>query len=290
MDISKIALFGNPYQRGRVDDVSRFVGSLLSRGLEVEVHSEFHRYLCAQNPSFNDLPLLDIEHLENIDLALSIGGDGTLLRAAQRLRAAQVPVMGINTGHLGYLTTADITEADDALNEALTGKCRIEERTMLEASCSGVDGKLPLALNEVAILRHHISSMISMETTVNGVALTTYMGDGLVVCTPTGSTAYNLSAGGPILSPTTRCLVLSPVSPHSLTARPIVVPDDAEIVVRTSSRAKKVQLSIDGSSLLADTGATVRVKVADQRLKLMLRPNHNFAETLRKKLLWGARN
>lgn len=285
----KIALFGNPYQQGRGDDVLRLFEALAERGLEVHVHKDFNAYLHG-TPFSGRYPLLSYAVLPEVSLAVSVGGDGTLLRSAQRLIGTTIPVLGINTGHLGYLTTADISEAPQTIDEWMQGKCRIEERTMLEVECDGIDGPLPLALNEVAILRHHTSSMIAMTTTVDGVPLTTYKGDGLVICTPTGSTAYNMSAGGPIMAPTTRCLALSPVSPHSLTTRPLVVRDDVAIEVSTRSRSEKVQLSIDGSSMLCASGSTVRVKLANHRMRLVLRPDHNFALTLRKKLLWGVRS
>ena len=145
-----------------------------------------------------------------------------------------------------------------------------------------------IALNEIAILRQDTTSMISMPTTINGTMLTTYMGDGLVISTPTGSTAYNMSAGGPIMMPMTSCLALSPISPHSLNMRPIVVSDDSEIVVTINTRAQWIQVSVDGMAMTLPSGSTVKIAQAPYRLSVIQKLNHNFANTLREKLLWGA--
>lgn len=158
---------------------------------------------------------------------------------------------------------------------------------MLQASCDGVDIPHPWALNEIAILRHDTSSMLDMQTTLRGRELTTYRGDGLIVSTPTGSTAYNLSVGGPILEPTTSCLVISPISPHSLTSRPLVVRDDSQITVCTHSRADYYEVSIDGEVTLCPTGSTLTIGLAPYCARLVQRLSNNFASTLRQKLLWG---
>ena len=158
---------------------------------------------------------------------------------------------------------------------------------MLEVSCDAAHIEHPWALNEIAVLRHDTSSMLDMETRLRSHELTTYRGDGLIVSTPTGSTAYNLSVGGPILEPTTSCLVLSPISPHSLTMRPLVVRDDSEITIRTHSRATHYEVSIDGEVTLCPTGSTLTIARAPYCARVVQRQGNNFASTLRQKLLWG---
>ena len=158
---------------------------------------------------------------------------------------------------------------------------------MLQVHCDAVDIPHPWALNEVAILRHDTSSMLDMETQLRSHNLTTYRGDGLIVSTPTGSTAYNMSVGGPILEPTTSCLVLSPISPHSLTMRPLVVRDDSVIMVRTHSRADHYEVSIDGEVTLCPTGSTLTIARAPYCARVVQLQGNNFASTLRQKLLWG---
>lgn len=285
-----IAIYGNEYQGKHLEAVSRLLTQLQHDGHRLAIEKSFADYLTAATgtPRDWDIAKHDAPH----DLALSLGGDGTLLRTARLLHAVGTPVMGLNTGHLGYLTAGSLSEARDMVARFARGECRLEERTML--TVTRPDGTcLPscvhvTALNEVAILRHDTSSMIEMETRINGVPLTVYKGDGLVVCTPSGSTAYNLSAGGPIMSPTTACLALTPLSPHSLTMRPMVVRDDAVITITTRSRTPQYQVSIDGDTFVCPNGTTVAITKAPHPLRLVLGPDHNFAVTLRRKLLWGA--
>ena len=158
---------------------------------------------------------------------------------------------------------------------------------MLQVTCDAVEIPHPWALNEVAILRHDTSSMLDMLTHLCGSELTTYRGDGLIVSTPTGSTAYNMSVGGPIMEPTTACLVLSPISPHSLTMRPLVVRDDSQISVRTHTRATHYEVSIDGEVTLCPTGSVLTIERAPYCARVVQLQGKDFANTLRQKLLWG---
>jgi NAD+ kinase len=222
------------------------------------------------------------------DVALSLGGDGTFLTTVMWVVEQDIPIMGINMGHLGYLAAYSLDEAEQAVDDLLAGNYTIERRSMLRARCEGVEIEHPLALNDIAILRQDTSSMIEMETTLQGKPLTTYKGDGLVVCTPTGSTAYNLSAGGPILEPTTRCLVLSPLSPHSLTMRPLVVPDESVITIVTHTRADTYRLSVDGEGITCPAGTRVTIERAPLTVQVIQRTDNNFARTLRHKLHWGS--
>ena len=198
-----------------------------------------------------------------------------------------MPILGVNVGHLGYLTAGSLDEHAHVIDDVLAGNYRIEERTMLQVACGAVEISHPWALNEVAILRHETSSMLDMETRLRSHELTTYRGDGLIISTPTGSTAYNMSVGGPILEPTTSCLVLSPISPHSLTMRPLVVRDDSEIVVRTHTRATHYEVSLDGEVSLCPTGSTLTISRAPYCARVVQTLDNNFASTLRQKLLWG---
>ena len=236
-----IAIYGNEYQGKHLEAVWKLLQDLRRESHRLTLEKKFADYLTKAVGSDDTWEVAD--HSRRHDLALSLGGDGTLLRAARLLQASGTPIMGLNTGHLGYLTAATMGEAAHMVARFEQGECRIEERTMLTVARH--DGTpLPAethttALNEIAILRHDTSSMIEMETRINGVPLTVYKGDGLVVCTPSGSTAYNLSAGGPIMDPTTACLALTPLSPHSLTMRPMVVRDDAVVTITTRSRTPR---------------------------------------------------
>lgn len=217
------------------------------------------------------------------DVMITYGGDGTLLEAVALLPNEDIPVVGINSGRLGYLTADDgkgIEELFRAINE---GALHFEQRIML--SVEGRNEQFT-ALNEISINRHG-SSMISVETLINDNYVATYHGDGLVVATPTGSTAYSLSAGGPIADPMCRCFVLSPIAPHNLTMRPVVVPDSSVITLRISSREGEASISADNRTYTLHDGDEVRVKLATKRLILAMPHNNTFYDTLREKMMWG---
>ncbi|MBO4803297.1 MAG: NAD kinase [Muribaculaceae bacterium] len=283
--MKQLVIFGNTYQQGNVDKVLSLLEHLRASGFSIAVECDYLRFLSRGQAPW--LPSFNANRVPEADMALSLGGDGTFLTTVMWVSQMGMPILGINTGHLGYLTAGHLDEESELIDDVLAGNYRIEERTMLQVKCDAVEIPHPWALNEVAILRHDTSSMLDMETSLRSRELTTYRGDGLIVSTPTGSTAYNMSVGGPILEPTTSCLVLSPISPHSLTMRPLVVRDDSEIVVRTHSRASQYEVSIDGEVALCPTGSTLTISRAPYCARVVQRESNNFASTLRKKLLWG---
>jgi len=286
--MKRLVIFGNRYQQGDTRRVMSLLDNLRNRGIDVAIERDYKSFLTQlHGDAAAQITAFDAEQVPDADIALSLGGDGTLLTTVMWVAQQGMPIMGINTGHLGYLTAAHLDEADAAIDELLNGQCRIEARTMLQVACDATDIAHPWALNDIAILRHDTSSMLDMETRLRGRDLTTYRGDGLVVSTPTGSTAYNMSVGGPIMEPTTACLVLSPISPHSLTMRPLVVRDDSDIVIRTHTRATHYEVSIDGEVALCPTGSTITIARAPYDARIIQRPANNFARTLRHKLLWG---
>lgn len=238
-----------------------------------------------------DMPFHDVTKSvpDDIDLALSIGGDGTFLRMARQVASKDVPIAGVNTGRLGYLTAADISEMEDFVADLMRGNYTTESRAMLQVRRpDGVATGNPVALNEVAFLRHDSSAVVNISVEVDGEHLTTYKADGLIVSTPTGSTAYNLSCGGPIIAPTAANIVLTPVSPHSLNMRPLVLPDSVVLKVTTHTRAKDYQLSLDGNAIILADGSDVEISRAPYMVKVVQRNGrHSFISTLRSKLLWG---
>ena len=283
--MKQIVIFGNRYQQEDASTVLALIEHLQACGVQIAVEREYLSYLYGGQAT--GVASFDASQVPDADMALSLGGDGTFLTTAMWVSRQGMPIMGINLGHLGYLTTGRLDKDSHTIDDVLNGNYRIEERTMLQVECDMVDIQHPWALNEIAILRHDTSSMLDMETRLRGHELTTYRGDGLIVSTPTGSTAYNMSVGGPILEPTTSCLVLSPISPHSLTMRPLVVRDDSEIVVRTRSRAAQYEVSIDGEVTLCPSGSTLTIARAPHSARVVQSPSNNFASTLRQKLLWG---
>lgn len=282
-----VLIFGNCYLHEVLPQVDELVDALLHSGARVALEQSFHDWAAASALRCASLPSAPAGAAAQADLLVSLGGDGTLLHTAHATASLSKPILGLNAGHLGYLTAASLARGPQVVAEIAAGHYRLEQRMMLQVSCDAVDIASPYALNEVALLRQDAGSVIEMETLLRGEPLTTYVGDGLVISTPTGSTAYNMSAGGPILEPTTSCMVLSPVSPHALTMRPLVVRDDSRVTITTRSRASHYMLSLDGNSMACPAGSTVTVWQAPHRVHIIMPGESNFAATLRQKLLWG---
>jgi NAD+ kinase len=285
----RIAVFGNIYQDRHLDELATLFSLLSHHNAWVAMESGFYRYLCQVLPAppvVNDI----IGEDDDFDaaLALSIGGDGTFLRTAMRVGSKEIPILGINTGHLGYLADVRVDEINSRLDNIFSGNYQVSSRTMIQAECPDAPiDTLPFALNEVTILKQDTASMIDMETSLDGQHLATYRADGLIVSTPTGSTGYNLSVGGPIVAPTAPVWVISPIAAHSLTMRPLVIADDNVVEVTTTSRAESYRVSLDGRSISLPVGTTVTLRRAPYVTKVVQRIDHRFVDTLSAKLLWG---
>lgn len=216
------------------------------------------------------------------------GGDGTLLEGVHRLCGAPIPVMGINAGHLGFLTSAPSAGLNLIFEEVAAGRLTTEPRSMIEAT--GDYAEQPdteLGLNEFTVQRHG-AGMISVETYVDEQMVATYHGDGVIVSTPTGSTAYSLSAGGPVVAPTCACLVISPLAPHNLTMRPVVIPDSATITLRVDARRSDAFVTLDSRVYAIGQEAAFTIKRADQKIFLAVPHNISFYDTLRNKMMWAS--
>ncbi len=225
------------------------------------------------------------------DAIISIGGDGTFLRTASKSVEKGIPLIGINTGRLGFMADINIDNTKEALQLIHNGEYTIQQRSMLELKMAGIPDSCPrYALNDIAILKHDVSSMISIRASVNNEQLVTYMADGLVVATPTGSTAYSLSVGGPIVSPETDIITLTPVAPHSLTMRPLVLSNNQTINLSVNSRSHSFLVSIDGNSFSCAEGTCIEIKKAPFHINVMKPNGYNFFSTLRDKMMWGADN
>jgi probable inorganic polyphosphate/ATP-NAD kinase len=289
--MKKIAIFGNRHQEGYFPLLQRFFKSLSERDFEVSVCARFYEYLLKNGVDVPDGMPPEENLPASVECVISIGGDGTFLKAAQWVSDREIPILGINTGHLGFLASYSLEEMDELMDVVAYDKGKIERRSVLEVECSALPEEFwPYALNEVAVLRGETASMVTVHAEVDGYFLADYMADGLVVATPTGSTAYNLSAGGPILMPTLECAVLSPIAPHSLTMRPLVVDRDSEIRLTTSSRVEYSRVSLDGRYfMMACDKDELRIRRAKFSVMALRRPDASFARLLRNKLLWGKR-
>ena len=223
------------------------------------------------------------------DYAVCIGGDGTFLDTASKVADKNIPIIGINAGRLGFLANFSPDHIETDIKDIISGSYSTQSHSVLNMKCDEIDlHGYPFALNEVAILKHDISSMITIHTSINGEPLTTYQADGLIVSTPTGSTAYSLSVGGPIIVPQSNTLCLTPIAPHSLNMRPIVLCDDYEIDLMVESRSQSFLISLDGRSQSYPDKIHLHIKKAPYHITVVTRHQQSYFSTLRKKMMWGA--
>lgn len=284
-----LAIFGNHYQQGHFAGLQNFFNNLPSKGFKVYIERDFSLYLNSVGIDTGDVTVVE-SFPRGVDCVVSIGGDGTFLQAAQWVGRRETPILGVNTGHLGFLASYSLDDTDELLNVMADKRGRLERRAVIEVACDAMpDDFWPYALNEVAVLKGDSASMVTVNAEIDGYFLADYMSDGLVVSTPTGSTAYNLSLGGPILQPTLSCLVLSPIAAHSLTMRPLVVSGDSRIVLTPKSRARECRVSLDGRSFLINSGDSLVLKEAPFKVCVVRRPDGTFSGLLRNKLGWATR-
>lgn len=282
-------LYGNLHQEGHFADLGNMMRILATKEFNVDIDRRFGEYLRSNGIDLHGFPLVDSLPVST-DAILSLGGDGTFLHAAVKAGATETPVLGINTGHLGFLASYTLSEAAELADMLLAGTARLEHRMLLRLESAYLpDSVWPYALNEISVLKEDTSSMINVETRIDGFRLADYLADGLVIATPTGSTAYSLAAGGPIVEPTLQCITLTPVAPHTLTLRPLVVGAESDLLLKVTSRADAFRVSVDGRSMVMPCGAELRVRRAVFSTIVMRRPEDDFASILRNKLLWGAR-
>ncbi len=267
--------------------VREAVSTLLRHGLVVRVNAEGARAV-----RLEELAASEQELAESSDALVVVGGDGTILRAARTGAVRGVPVLGVNVGGFGFLAEVGLEELPEALERLVAGRHAVEERMMLAAEVvrGGEVAERFLALNDMVVTKSGYARLMPIRVCVNGEHLATYLADGLIVSTPTGSTAYNLSAGGPILSPGVRALVITPICPHTLTARPVVVDADDVATVEVASEVEGVLLTVDGQvGCPLRGGDVVRVRRAEERAQLVRLKPPSFYELLRQKFAWGER-
>ena len=289
----KIALFGsthpdkNPQMEAHIFNVCKTI-----KKFPIELYMpDTLFYSFSRNMQDNMRPMaLLFDVVPPVDMAFSVGGDGTFLRTAATIGEADIPILGINIGRLGFLADIGCDDLETTLREIVNEKYRVEERLLLEISTKGDFTSFDniRALNEVAILKQDTACMLSIHAYIIDEYLTSYQSDGLVIATPTGSTAYSLSIGGPILAPTSPSIILAAIAPHSLTAPPLVVGDDSRISLKIESRSKQYLVSLDGQSQILHESTTLEIYKAPYTQKVVKRFGHTFFETLRDKLMWGA--
>lgn len=284
----KFAIFGNSYQAKKSGAIENIIRCLKNAGAHIAIDSEYYHFL------------VDDQHVKigvdevfrgddfNADFVISMGGDGTFLKAVSRVGEKMIPIIGVNMGRLGFLADVSPYDFRGCLESLYDGEYTVENRTVMEVVTDAVFNGSKCALNDVAILKRDNASMISIHTQINGNYLTTYQADGLVISTPTGSTAYSLSNGGPIIAPGTNVFSLTAVAPHSLNIRPMVISHDSEMTFQVECRSSHFLLAIDGRSEKLPEGSTFSIRRAPFSVKIVKRPGKRYYDTLREKMMWGA--
>ncbi len=285
-----IAVCGSRHQDSYLESLRNFFVRMAEAGFDACVNRRFYNYLVDKGMRLPACFLPVDSPISTAVAAISIGGDGTFLRTAQWVGGSSIPILGVNTGHLGFLAHYSPDDADAIAGALKAGEFLVEKRMLLKVESPFIPDHIrPFALNEVAILKEDTSSMITVHTEIGGRFLADYLADGLVISTPTGSTGYNLSVGGPILQPTLDCRVISPIAPHSLTMRPLVVDADTVIKATTTSRAHTYRVSLDGRSFVMGCGTAISISRADFSISVLRLTSDLFADTLREKLHWAVR-
>lgn len=285
-----IAILGNPYPEHFIKYVKHLIKRLESEHIKIIIEEEFNTFL-QKHIRFNKKvsTFNSYEDLKNsADFLFSIGGDGTLLKAVTYIRNSEIPILGINTGRLGFISSIYADQIDDTINDLLKDNYKINERTLLELDTNNkLFKENNFALNEVAVSKKDTSSMIRIDAFVDEEYLNTYWADGLVVSTPTGSTGYSLSCGGPIIMPGTNNIIITPNAPHNLNVRPIVIDDKSVVTLKVEDRDQLALVSLDSRSRAFDSETELIIKKANFKIQLVQPQNNSFTSTIRHKLMWG---
>lgn len=284
----KFAIFGNKHQSKKSNSIENLFKAIIKYGDSFAIDEPYYRFLLNEGIAVPGPEKLIHDNDFTADIAISFGGDGTLLRTASRIGSKEIPILGINAGRLGYLTTISNEDIDYVIEKIHNGEYDIEKHSLIEAITHGETLKnYPFALNEIAVMKHDSSSMMTLGVTLNGCDYITYQADGLIVATPSGSTGYSLSVGGPIIAPDANVLVLTPIAPHSLSARPLVISDSTAIEIKVNSRSHNYLIAIDGRNESCDDTTTVTVRKAAYKQLIIRRKEHSFIQNLQEKLMWG---
>lgn len=287
----KVAIYGRPTANNISEHIQCLFKKLNEYNTEMVIHEPFYNFLKQKMEiggaiqTFNSHSDLD----KDVDFMFSIGGDGTFLATLNFVRSSNIPVLGINTGHLGFLANVAQAEVETAIDELFNKKFKVERRTLLNVTASNnLFGDINYGLNELAIFKKDSHSMITIHTYINGDFLNSYFADGLIIATPTGSTAYSLSCGGPLVMPGSQNFVITPIAPHNLNVRPLVISDDNVITLKVEGRSKQYLATLDSRNEVIDSSVELTLKKADTHLNIVKLDNQNFFNTIRNKLLWGS--
>jgi NAD+ kinase len=285
----KIAIYSQYQKNKSQKSLEVLLGLLLKKKSTIFIENTFFQNLNSEiknNSALQTFTTLD----DSFDLLIGIGGDGTILRAVTFIKDLSIPIIGINTGRLGFLATIKDNEIEFAIDNILNGNYKISERTLLRVETHPENKSITevdFALNEIAVSRKNTTSMMTVATHLNNEYLNSYWADGLIIATPTGSTGYSLSCGGPVITPDANNFVITPIAPHNLNARPFVIPDDTKIQLKVDGREEHYLISLDSRIATLHNSTIITIEKAKFKIKMLELMNKSFIDTLREKLLWG---
>ncbi len=290
--MKKAAIYAQSYTISAEKEIQTLVKALEKHNVVIFIEKDYYNLLTSHKVLTRKYPVFaHFNDLSNsFDVLFTIGGDGTILRAVTYIRNLNIPILGINSGRLGFLATVQKKEIKEAVESLMEKKYTLQERTLLEVKTTPEAtnfSELNFALNEITIARRNTTSMIGIKTYLNKEYLTNYWADGLIISTPTGSTGYSLSCGGPVIMPDSSSLVITPIAPHNLNARPVIIPENTTIELEVSAREKDFLISLDSRIATVDQQTKIFIKRAPFTIKTILFENQSYLKTLRQKLLWG---
>lgn len=288
----KISVCGSIHQKGTPKDLDILIRTILDLSFQhsVWIEERFYSFLIGNGYQMAGVNVLPAGAKADTDLLISIGGDGTFLRAAKLVAGTPARIIGVNSGRLGFLANVQPGDFESLWAQILSDQTITEQRDLLEVAVEKENGELVqkgLALNEVAVIKRDTASMITVDVVADGIPLATYEADGVLISTPTGSTAYALSVNGPIIHPIAPVFSILPVASHMLTMRPIVLPNTIQVSISVRSRSGTYQLACDGKSHFERVGDKVHIKLSEKKLNVLHPVDYSFYETLRNKLMWG---
>jgi NAD+ kinase len=288
----QVAIYGGKVSKLNLPSFFRVFESVKSYGWSLLIEEELARSLTQKGGLVHSYEVFNsAKDLQSgVDLMISIGGDGTFLKSVTYIKESGVPILGVNTGRLGFLANVSKDKIEEALSEIHSKNYLYQKRSLLSVAVEDSKEGTYLAMNELAIHKKDSSSMITIHVTLDGNFLNSYWSDGIIVSTPTGSTAYNLSCGGPIVTPGCQVHLITPIAPHNLNVRPLVVPDHMPIVMSVEGRGRSYLMSIDGKSTSIRQGQKITIEKADFMINVIKFENNNFLDTIRNKMLWGSDN
>ena len=273
----KVAVYGQYYKSEAIEYIYLLLETLKKNNIDYHIEKRFSELIIADKDTKTFSSYSDLD--DSFDLMLTIGGDGTFLRAVTFVRDLDIPILGINTGRLGFLATVQKDQIEESIKAVIDANYNIKERSLLTVSTTSKNKELDdinFALNEVTVARRNTTSMITIETHLDDEYLTSYWADGLIVATPTGSTGYSLSCDGPVMMPQAKSLVLTPIAPHNLSARPLVIPDDIHIKLKVISREKQALISLDSRIFSVASETEIIVKKAPYTIKTIQLQDQTF--------------